>query len=77
MLKITVGTVMANINDVNNLHKFSKNPGTTSIFWVPKGYMKQFLTDNPQTLGRMVQKLIPQDLCTHDVRSSLSKSRLT
>jgi len=39
--------------------------------------MKHFLTDNPQTLGIMVQNLIPQDLCTHDVRLSLSKSRLT
>jgi hypothetical protein len=36
MLKITVGTVKANINYVNKIWKFSKTPGTTSIFWVPE-----------------------------------------
>jgi len=59
MIKITVGTLKANINDVNKLRKFSKNLGTTLIFMVPKVSRKQFLTDNPQTLGKMVQNLIP------------------
>jgi hypothetical protein len=54
MFKITVGTVKANINGVNKFCKFSKNLGATSIFWVPKGYMKQFLTENPKILGIMV-----------------------
>jgi hypothetical protein len=54
MLKSTVGTVKANFNDVNKLCKFLKNLGTTSIFWVLKGYMKQFLTDIPETLGIML-----------------------
>jgi hypothetical protein len=37
MLKIIVGTVKANISDVNMICNFSKNLGTTSIFWVPEG----------------------------------------
>jgi hypothetical protein len=31
--------------------------------------MEQILTDNPQTLGIMVQNFVPQDLCTPDIRS--------
>jgi hypothetical protein len=37
MLNITVGTVKVNNNDVNKICRFSKNLGTTSIFWVPEG----------------------------------------
>jgi hypothetical protein len=37
MLKITVGTVKASINYVKKICNFSKNLGTTSIFWVPEG----------------------------------------
>jgi len=37
MLKITVGTVRANINDINKLYIFSKNLGIIPIFWVPEG----------------------------------------
>jgi hypothetical protein len=29
--------------------------------------MEHFLTDNPQTLGIMLNNLVPQDLCTPDV----------